>query len=345
MTTEGSIPARAAAAGAAPRSVLAIHPGALGDVLQALPALAALRSLDGGRRVVVAAQPRLARLLVGAGAADAGLSFDGLGLEHLFADGEIPDEVRARLAAFDRVVSWFGARGEPFPARLRGLVRGAVVAPPVPDGPVAVWRHLLATVAPWGARAPDPLPVLAVPAAWRADAVRAMDRAGIARDRPVIVLQPGAGGVAKRWAPDKMGAVARRVAGPARAAILVHQGPADAEPAAALVAALAAGPEPIGAPLLVEPALEALAAVLAHAVAYLGSDSGVSHLAAAVGAPSVIVYAPGTRERWLPWGPRARAIDATPDGRDAEQATAALLSLALDIPGTPAGAADPDAFA
>src|SRR5689334_9383538 len=86
------------------RAILVVHPGALGDVLQAVPALAALRALDGGSRVVVAVQPRLGRLLAGGGAADAALPFDGLGLESLFAEGPIPEALRARLAAFARVV-------------------------------------------------------------------------------------------------------------------------------------------------------------------------------------------------------------------------------------------------
>jgi len=323
VTTERSTPARAGAAGAP--EILVIHPGALGDVLQAVPALAALRALDGGRRVTLAAQPRIARLLVGAGAVDAALAYDGLGLEALFAEGEIPRELRSRLAAFDRVVSWFGSRADPFPARLRACAPGAVVAPPVPDEPVRVWRHLLATVTPWDARPPDPLPILAVPAGWRDEADRALERAGARADRPVVVLHPGAGGADKRWPAAKMAAAVRRLA--PRVEMIVHQGPADAEPAAALIAALAASSPCPTAAVLVEPPLETLAAVLARAAAYLGSDSGISHLAAAVGAPAVIVFAPGARARWTPWGPGARAVDSTAGDRDVDEAAAALTAI------------------
>jgi ADP-heptose:LPS heptosyltransferase len=62
---------------------------------------------------------------------------------------------------------------------------------------------------------------------------------------------------------------------------------------------------------LVEPALPALAAALAGTRAYLGGDSGVSHLAAAVGAPSVIVFPPAHLPRWTPWSPTARPLAAS----------------------------------
>jgi ADP-heptose:LPS heptosyltransferase len=121
----------------------------------------------------------------------------------------------------------------------------------------------------------------------------------------------------------------------------VHQGPADAEPATALVEALGRGPQPVPTAVLVEPPLEALAAALRAATAYLGADSGVSHLAAAVGAPALIVFAPGMRERWAPWGPGAAAIDATADARDVDAAVSRLGALLadapalLDMPGAP----------
>jgi ADP-heptose:LPS heptosyltransferase len=314
-----------------PRAILAIHPGALGDVLQALPALAALRALDGGSRVTLAAQPRIGRLLAGAGAVDAALPFDGLGLEHLFAGGAIPDGIRARLAAFDRVVSWFASRVDPYPERLRALVPAAIVARPVPDGPGAVWAHLLNSLAPWGIRPLQPPGPLAMPASWRAEAEATLARVEIGRDRPLLVVHPGAGGVAKRWPVEKMATAAGRVARMRSGRIVVHQGPADREPARALVESLAANGPALPVALLVEPPLETLAAVLQGSDVYLGSDSGISQLAAAVGASGVILFSPGALDRWTPWSPAARAVEITPDGRDVQAVIDALSPAGRDI--------------
>jgi heptosyltransferase-3 len=63
----------------------------------------------------------------------------------------------------------------------------------------------------------------------------------------------------------------------------------------------------------VEPELPALAAILSGARAYLGGDSGISHLAAAVGAPSVVLFPPAHLPRWSPWSPSARPVAMTGD--------------------------------
>jgi ADP-heptose:LPS heptosyltransferase len=114
---------------------------------------------------------------------------------------------------------------------------------------------------------------------------------------PYVVLHPGAGSVTKRWPVPGFAAVARAVRQAGSPAVAVHRGPADAAAATALVAAIGAN-----AIVLEEPPLPALAGVLAGATLYLGNDSGVSHLAAAVGASSVVLF---TRAL-LPWRPWAR---------------------------------------
>src|SRR2546430_658291 len=74
---------------------LVIHPGALGDVLQAVPALAALGRL--GNRLTFAGQPRLGELLKGSGVVLAAAPFDTFGLEALFVDTPVSDRLASRL--------------------------------------------------------------------------------------------------------------------------------------------------------------------------------------------------------------------------------------------------------
>ncbi len=288
------------------RETLVIHPGALGDVLQAVPALAALRAAGIRGQVALAAQTRIGRMLVGTGRVDSALPFDGLGLDALFASDPVPAELEARFSRFDAVVSWFGARSEPFASRLRGLVPGAIVAPAVPDGdsPLTVWEHLLATLAPWGVSASLPLRPLVIPEAWRHEARRTLASLGVEGRQPLLAVHPGAGGKWKQWPPDRLARVVGSVARETGCRVLVHQGPADSEAAAELRGLLN-----VPAICLVEPELDLLAALLKEASAYLGSDSGVSHLAAAVGAAAVILFPPLTRSRWAPWSPTAVPLE------------------------------------
>src|SRR4030095_6463368 len=67
------------------RATLAVHPGALGDVLLAVPALRALRAGAGGP-LVVAAQPRIGALLEALEVVDGHVGFEALGLDALVVD-------------------------------------------------------------------------------------------------------------------------------------------------------------------------------------------------------------------------------------------------------------------
>jgi ADP-heptose:LPS heptosyltransferase len=286
---------------------LVIHPGALGDVLQAVPALRALR---GRGPVTLVGQPRLGRLLVALEIVERARSFDGFGLEALFVEAPAPAALARALGGFDPIVSWFGAGDRTYRGQLRALAPGAIVAPPVPDDDTPVWRHLLATLAAGDLASPPRVEPVALPPALAAGE--------IAR-RPALIVHPGSGGDWKRWPVDRFAAVieALRRRGPLE--VLVHQGPADAEAAAGLRARLGEA-----AILLLEPELPRLAGVLAAARAYLGSDSGVSHLAAAVGAPSVVLFPPATRRRWAPWSPTAVSLELTGAADDVERVIGAL---------------------
>ena len=291
---------------------LIIHPGALGDVLQAVPALRGLRAAAPAAPITVVGQPRLARLLVELGAAEHARTFDGFGLEALFVDAPTPAALADAMSGVSHVVSWFGSRDETYRRRLRGLAPRAIVAPPVPTDDTAVWRHLLATLAEWGLSLPErveplrPPPLPAGPPPADPDLGR-------------LVIHPGSGGDWKRWPVERFAEVIRALRRDRALEIVVHQGPADAEPAQRLLALLEGD-----AVVLLEPDLPRLAAVLGGARAYLGGDSGVSHLAAAVGTPSVLLFPPATRRRWTPWSPTAMAIELQGVDADVERAREAL---------------------
>ena len=292
---------------------LAIHPGALGDVLLAVPALRALRASAQG--VVLAAQPRIGELLEALGVVDRHVAFDSLGLDALFVD----DTARPpRLPPLARVVCWFGARDPGFVRRLTALVPGAVVATPSGDGG-PVWKHLLDSVGAGPGEWCEPVPV---PDPVRELGAETMAAAGADGPPPWLVVHPGAGSAAKRWPADAFARAIVTLAAHRRLNVLVHQGPADAEPAAALRRHLGAG-----AAWLVEPTLPALAGVLARAHAYLGNDSGVSHLAAALGVPALVLF-DARHLAWQPWWSGARPRRVTLTAAVPDEVAAVIAELA-----------------
>lgn len=293
---------------------LAVHPGALGDVLLAVPALRALRERHG--TVMLAAQPRIADLLHSLGVVDEACAFDRLGLDALFVD----DAARARLPDARRVVCWLGARDPAFTRRLCEQAPSVTVAPSVGDG--VVWEHLLRTAAPGAHAAVDPI---VLPAALRQAGRDLLHNAGWDGESRLLIVHPGAGSAAKRWPVHGFASAVDAVAADHALTVAVHQGPADAEPVAALVRQLAA---PL---VLEEPSLPALAGALAHAAAYVGNDSGVSHLAGTVGIPAVVLFV-AANLRWRPWSATARPVmvDAT---RVRSEDAAAVVDALTDILG------------
>ena len=84
------------------------------------------------------------------------------------------------------------------------------------------------------------------------------------------------------------------------------RGPADAGPASAFMEAYGGGLSFINMPSLPE-----LAGILFLSGAYVGNDSGVTHLAAAVGARTVAAFFASDPDLWGPRGEKVRTVDPT----------------------------------
>ncbi len=153
---------------------------------------------------------------------------------------------------------------------------------------------------------PDwPAPVLAVSAAesgaWR-------ERLGIARnDDPITAFAPGAVGPAKRWPVDYYGELAKRLVAKGHA-VWVLGGPAE-RPLAAEIAAIA-GPRVQD---LTGPDLRNAILALAAADVAVSNDSGLMHVAAALGTPTIGIFGPTSPWHWAPLNPLAAIIEAAID--------------------------------
>jgi heptosyltransferase-3 len=128
---------------------------------------------------------------------------------------------------------------------------------------------------------PAPLPVV-----WTAPADRARAADLLPGDRPVIGLGPTANWAGKLWPADRFAGLFRALVGcrfPAAVAA-VFAGPGDAERALAapLLAALPDAVDLCGKLTLAE-----AAACIQRCALYVGNDSGLTHLAAAAGVPTI----------------------------------------------------------
>jgi lipopolysaccharide heptosyltransferase II len=151
------------------------------------------------------------------------------------------------------------------------------------------------------AQPPDwPLPELDVPtteiAAWRI-------RHGLTEDRPIVALAPGAVGPSKRWTTDGYIALARRLKENG-AAVWVLGGPSE-KPVATKIAAEGGARDLTGTDLR-----DAIVALAAASIA-VSNDSGLLHVAAASGTPSIGIFGPTSPWHWAPLNPLAAVIETT----------------------------------
>ncbi len=121
-----------------------------------------------------------------------------------------------------------------------------------------------------------------------------------------LALGPGARGEAKRWPAGKFNALARQLQSHFDAVILPGS-PDDA----GLCRQAAAGLSLPCRVLAGETDLLQAAAVLQQAGLFIGNDSGLGHVATAVGTPTITLFGPGNPQRYHPWHPQARWVQST----------------------------------
>lgn len=136
----------------------------------------------------------------------------------------------------------------------------------------------------------------------------------ISRQVPLLALAPGAHGFGKRWPSERYAELATRLLGPdgilAGGRLVVLGASGEHREAGPVIAALPAD-RVIDLVGRTDPLLAA--AWLARADLYIGNDSGLTHLAAAAGAPTLALFGPGLPARYRPWGPCANYLIANDD--------------------------------
>ena len=277
--------------------ILIIRPAALGDTLMLAPALS--RSREWGEVIVAGRKPGidfLRPLVSGC------LDFEGPGWHPLFMDGAEPGS-SLPLREVDEVVAFLKDPQGIVRRNLKTFFQGASIdvlpGYPAENEEVHVALHLARAMAKSG------LPV---------DAETVLKEA---TNRPLllpehrprlrILFHPGSGGAQKNHPPDfwmNLVRIFREKTLGVKEMPVVLLGPAEET-----LLPLFSGEKEVE--ILLSPDVARLSLLLQEASLCVGHDSGITHLAAMLGAPTIALFKHSSVALWRPLGPSVKVIEAS----------------------------------
>lgn len=288
---------------------LVIRGGAIGDFLLTLPAVRLLRDSLPDLEIEVLGYKPVVDLAVKAGVADRVRSFDHADFAPLFMPGaDIRPELEQWLAGFQLIVSYLFDPQGIFDANLKRFTRATVL-----HGPARIDEsaglHAARQLA-------SPLEGLAMWLERESASLKPADPPEPPSPRSptgtkAVALHPGSGGEHKCWPLEGWIDVGRHLIR-RRVPVVLTTGEAEQERGvtAALLEAWRGLPVTHWDSLPLARLSDQLAT---ECQAYVGHDSGISHLANACGLPGLVLFGPTDPSIWRPWQGRLRVLRA-PDG-------------------------------
>ena len=283
--------------------ILVIRGGAIGDFILTLPTLKALREAYPQAHLEILGYKHIAVLAENRFYAQAVRSIEYGPLSSFFAkNSELPTDLANHFASFDLVISYLYDPDGIFENNLRRCgVENLIHGPAKVDDRDHAARQLARPLKELGLRASDFAPRIYPSTEDRKfaeDFLRGMPR-------PILAIHPGSGSETKNWPIENWIEFGNVVldSDKFRGSLIIVSGEADQGRSNEL--------ETIWRNDRVQFArnlpLPVLAALLGHAI-FVGHDSGISHLAAAVGAKCILLFGPTNPEVWAPMNENVEVI-------------------------------------
>lgn len=304
--------------------ILIIRGGAIGDFILTLPALRAVREAYPNAYIELLAYQRIAALVEEKFYVNAVRSIDYAPLSRFFAKGaDFKDELQAHFASFDLLISYLYDPDRIFETNLRRAGAGKIlVGPGKLDGTRHAVDQLVKPLAKLDIPVDDLRPKLFLSESDRRFAKQ------FRRDcsSPMVALHPGSGSQRKNWPLRKwveLGDTLLR----SGFWLLILSGEADVTELGQLKDEWNNQPVQFAHAL---PLIE-VAALLENCL-FVGHDTGISHLAAAVAAQCVLLFGPTDPAIWAPRNNKVSVVRA-PNDDLAKLDVATVLDALQALPG------------
>lgn len=266
--------------------ILVIRGGAIGDFILTLPAISALRRQFPEAFLEVLGYPHIIQLALAGGLVDRAQSIEARALAGFFArNGALAEDLVDYFSEFDLIVSYLYDPDQIFQTNVgrcspAQFIVGPHRASEQADLPAAkVYLKPLERLAIFDA---DPVPRLSLP-----PQPSTLNQLG---------LHPGSGSERKNWPEAQWADLLQHLAQATEFDLLLVGGEAEGERLQRLAAAL----PPVRTRVAQSLPLPELAGRLQGCAAFIGHDSGISHLAAALGLPGLVLWGDSAEKIWRP---------------------------------------------
>jgi heptosyltransferase-2 len=285
--------------------ILIIRGGAIGDFILTLPAIKLLRDRFPRAHIDILGHTHITVLAEKRFYADATRSIEYGPLASFFAkDSALPEDLVDYFHGFDLIVSYLFDPDGIFETNLkRCRIQALVAGPSKLSGGEHAARQLARPLEQMGLQLDDHAATI-YPAEEDREFARNFLR-GVSK--PVLALHPGSGSETKNWPIENWRELGEHLFS-AGHAVLVVAGEADEHRARLLESAWKGKPAQFAKHLT----LPRLAGLFENAF-FLGHDSGISHIAAAVGARCILLFGPTDPAIWAPANRSVTVLQA-PEG-------------------------------
>ncbi|MDB6171491.1 MAG: hypothetical protein JWL59_802 [Chthoniobacteraceae bacterium] len=284
--------------------ILVIRGGAIGDFILTLPAIKLMRENFPGARIEILGYKHIIALAEGRYYCEATRSIEYAPMAGFFVPGfELSPELIEYFSGFQQIVSYLYDPNGYFEANLRRAgAKNILPAYSAPDDSQHVTLQLARPLQQMALYLEDSGAQIYP----NAEDFKFADAFLAGISKPVIAIHPGSGSPRKNWGLEKWLITARALLDlEPQPELLWVGGEADEERLDAIQNAFGRS-----AHIARHLPLPHLAAVLARCRLFLGHDSGISHLAAAVGTPSVLLFGPTDPAVWAPANPHVIVMEA-----------------------------------
>ena len=256
--------------------------------------MAALRARFPTSPIKVLGSPRFTPLAVAGKLADGASSLEARSLAGLFArDGEWAEEVSRYFAQFDLIISYLSDPEKIFQTNVARCSKARLIAGPHrPDETVKLHatKVFLQPLEPLGITNPDSTPRITLHSPLST--------------HHVLALHPGSGSERKNWPENKWAELLGRLATETKWDFLLIGGEAEGDRIERLAATLPTARVQATQNL---PLVE-LAERMKSCAFFLGHDSGITHLAAALGLSGLALWGETVPEIWQTLGGRIKLL-------------------------------------